>query len=468
MTIPGSKCYLAPAAIVVLFASCSDDPAGPPPPPPDPVFIGSTVAPGPANVLSAVITVNATGFDVASLRMRTPGEPDLLSPPYTFDGDESRPAALGMLSDRTYEIDVLVTANGVTELGETLSFVTSPLPSWLPTITPVGTPAENGFLALSQPPGAFIVDNQGRVRWYVGDPDGSIFGILTSFLAHPNGEYTLSGLTDHLRIHRALNELGEEVRLLGCVDRDTRFHEIRVVVDGGYWVMCDNPVPTDLSSRGGNSDGSVNWTVLQRISAGGVLEFEFNTADHFSLDDIDQTVFVGVSQVNITHGNTIAFDTDGNVLLSWRSLNEVTKVDAVTGEVIWRLGGNANQFTIVDDTREFERPHGLRAVGPGLIQLLDNGTVAPSRLVRYSVDEQTLTAVRVLEFISEEESFTFTGGSTEVVGADGALVSFGTVGKVVEVNAAGVETFDLTGLDGVYIFRASRIASLYAAERTSS
>ncbi len=115
MKTPGSRSYLALSAAVGLSVSCSDA-AGPDPAPnplPDPVFIGSSVAPGPANVLSAVITVNATGFDAASVRMRTPGEPDLLSPSYAFDEDVARPAALGMLADKTYEIDVLVTANGV-------------------------------------------------------------------------------------------------------------------------------------------------------------------------------------------------------------------------------------------------------------------------------------------------------------------------------------------------------------------
>lgn len=94
MITPGSKSYLALIAAAVLSVSCSDA-AGPDPDPnplPDPVFIGSSVAPGPANVLSAVITVNATGFDAASVRMRTPGEPDLLSPPYAFDEDVARPA----------------------------------------------------------------------------------------------------------------------------------------------------------------------------------------------------------------------------------------------------------------------------------------------------------------------------------------------------------------------------------------
>lgn len=130
MKITGPIRYLVPVAVAALFVSCSDsdDPTAPPPPP-DPVFIGSSVAPGPANVLSAAITVNATGFSVTSLIMRTTGEPDMVSPAYAFGGGEARPAALGLLPDKTYEIDVMVTANGVTELGETLSFTTGSLPA---------------------------------------------------------------------------------------------------------------------------------------------------------------------------------------------------------------------------------------------------------------------------------------------------------------------------------------------------
>jgi len=257
MMIPDSIRYFATIAIAALFISCSDDPAGPPPP--DPVFIGSSVVSGPVNVLSAVVTVNATNFSTASLVMRTPGEADMLSPAYVFDGSEARPAALGLLPDRTYEIDVMVTANGTTELGETLTFTTGSLPVWLPEITPVGTPAEDGFLALAHPDGPVIIDNMGRVRWYVGSPDPT----LISFMSHPNGEYTLFGLVDAARVHRALDELGQVVRTLGCIDHQTRVHDIRVQADGGYWVLCQNPIDTDLTSRGGGSNVTVFWTIVQ-------------------------------------------------------------------------------------------------------------------------------------------------------------------------------------------------------------
>jgi hypothetical protein len=458
--MPSLRSILPVGVVLVLAAACTSETAGPDPGP-EPEYIGSVLIAGPFNVLSALVTVDATGFDAAFLRMRTAGEPDMDSPAYPFVGDQAAPSALGMLAGRTYDIDVMLLDDGVEVLGETISFSTGALPGWLPTVVPEGVPADEGLVILSHPDGSIIVDNQGRVRWYLAEADPT----LNSFQAHDNGQYTFVGLDDTEGVFRIVDEMGNVVGSLACVGRPTRFHDVKVLRDGTYWIMCDNPVPTDLSPRGGDPSGTVLWTTVQRVSPAGVLEFEFNAADHFSLDDIDQSIFVGATSVNITHGNAVDVDTDGNLLLSSRSLNEITKVNASTGAVIWRLGGLANQFTIVGETRDFARQHGVRTVGPGVIQLLDNGNAIPSRLVRYAIDEGTMTATRVLEFFTVENSFTPVGGSTQLVATDAALVSFGRAGKVVEVSAAGAELFDLTGLDGEYIFRAQRIPSLYSSER---
>ena len=45
------------------------------------------------------------------------------------------------------------------------------------------------------------------------------------------------------------------------------------------------------------------------------------------------------------HGNAIDLDVDRNVIVSFRSLEEITKINVVTGAVMWRMGGRANQFT---------------------------------------------------------------------------------------------------------------------------
>lgn len=267
-----------------------------------------------------------------------------------------------------------------------------------------------------------------------------------------------------------LDELGRETDRIRCVGRDeTRFHEIRIEASGRSWVMCHDRRVADLTALGGLAEVELDWTVVQRISPAGELVWEWNSADHFDIGDIDPEVIPGASAINVTHGNAIAFDTDGNLLVSWRELDEVTKIDAETGDVIWRFGGGqTNQFTFVDDPKgSFERQHGLRVVGPGVFQLLDNGDVAPSRLVRYRIDEDAMTATLIMEYVDDPSVYTPVGGGTDVLPSGGALVSFGRAGRVVEVTETGERAWELTGIDNTYVFRAQWIPSLYAVERTN-
>ena len=97
--------------------------------------------------------------------------------------------------------------------------------------------------------------------------------------------------------------------------------------------------------------------------------------------------------VNWTHGNALDFDEAGNLLVSFRSLSEITKINVSDGSVIWRMGGLANQFSFPGGQAPFARQHGLRIVGPGMLQLLDNlGEPTGSRAERYQFDEQSRIA----------------------------------------------------------------------------
>ena len=87
------------------------------------------------------------------------------------------------------------------------------------------------------------------------------------------------------------------------------------------------------------------------------------------------------------------------------------------------------------------------------------------RLVRYRINEAAMTAELLWEFIDSPTTHTAVGGSTDVLEDNGALVSFGRAGRVVETDAAGQRKWELTGIDGMYVFRAQRIPSLYASER---
>ena len=53
--------------------------------------------------------------------------------------------------------------------------------------------------------------------------------------------------------------------------------------------------------------------------------------------------------IDFDHPNSIDQDANGNYIVSFASLGEITNIDAVTGAMLWRLGGRHNQFTFVGD-----------------------------------------------------------------------------------------------------------------------
>ena len=428
-------------------------------------YFGSQVTAGSVNVLSAEVEVRATGYDSVVLRYARAGEDTRHSPAYAFGPDSvARPAMLGLAPNSFYTVEVVLVGPGET-VADVLETSSGTLPAWVPTVTPVGTDTTPGYLILSLPDGPVIVDNLGTVVWYRYDPDIT----LVNFQSHPSGVYTLYGLTNEVRAYRVLDELGRETGQIECSGYEIRPHEIRIRSDGTAWALCNDTRAQDLSEYGGSPDAQVVWTVLQKLSPDGTLDWEWHSADHFEVTDGANDLDPGQVGVNLTHGNAVDFDTDGNLLASFRNLNEITKIDATTGDIIWRMGGKNNEFTFPGDPKGvFQRQHGLRVVEPGVIQLLDNSDQPPSRLLRYDVSETARTAAMQWQYIDGPEIHTLVGGSTQVYADGGALVSFGKEGRVVEVDEFGVKRWELAGIDDEYVFRAQRIPSLYAVERTAS
>jgi hypothetical protein len=150
------------------------------------------------------------------------------------------------------------------------------------------------------------------------------------------------------------------------------------------------------------------------------------------------------------------------VLISFRSLNEITKISTATGNVVWRMGGLANQFTFLDSpVPPFSSQHSLRLTGSGLLLLLDNlGTPGESRAKRFLLNQATRIAQLVQSYASTPAVVTSIGGTVQGLSGGRTLVTFGTAGRVEEFDAEGRLVWQIVGNAG-YVFRAQRIASLY-------
>ena len=463
MKRPWSRRRSAMLLATSLLAACHDD-ASSVTAPARPVVVSASVAPNATNVLSAIVSVWVRDADSAAVRFSLPGDgatADNLTPAVSVAGDSAMVPILGLLPARTYTLTPVAYGEGGATLGESLDFTTDTLPSDLPRYTATGPDPSPGYVVFAAGVYGLVIDNTGRVVWYRRFPKT---GPGLNFIAQPNGRFTARPQNEPTTLGRwvEVDPLGNVTRELGCArGLQPRLHEFIGERDGSYWLLCDETRAMDLTSVGGVVNASVTGTVVQHLSSSGGVLFDWSPFDHFAITDGDPADRRGPS-VNWTHGNAFDFDTDGNLIVSFRNLSEVTKIDVRTGQVLWRLGGRRNEFAFVDGpTPSFAGQHSARAYAPGALMLLDNiGDPAQSRAEWYTIDAQARTA-RLVESHGTPGVITLIGGSMQSLPGAHTLVSFGTAGRVEEYDAAGRVVWRIEGNPG-YVFRAQRIHSLYS------
>jgi len=442
-----------------LLAGCNAEQAARPQS--TPVVDEVTVAPGPHNVLSAVVTAWVRDADSVVVRYGPAGQRlDSMAPGTPVSTDRIELPLLGLLPATAYHLQVLAYGAGGVTASDTLALTTGALPADLPAYSAGGSDPTPGFVVFGADPYGVVIDNTGRVVWY----RRLEWGPTLNFQVQPTGRYTTSPITPaagDVTPWVELDPLGNETRRMGCTGGlKSRFHELIAEADGSYWLMCDDTRVMDLTAFGGQPVASVTGTAVQHVDASGNALFTWTAFDHFAITDLDSASRSGPT-VNWTHGNAIAFATDGNLLMSFRSLSEITKIDIRTGAVLWRFGGLANQFVVSGGAPPFVGQHGLRMPAPGVIQLLDNrGLVGDTRARRYRIDEASRTAELTATYFSAPPASSLQGGSTQALPGGHLLVAYGNGYRVQEYDATGAVAWEIHGNPG-YVFRAQRITSLY-------
>ncbi len=448
----------------LLISGCVNEPAAPAAAI-APTISRSVVVANVHNSLSAVVSIRVSNADSAAVRFHLDDVPlagDSISAAVRTVGDSVVIPVLGLLPARRYVMTAVAYGVSGSVVGGALKLTTDALPPDLPRYVASGSDPSPGYVVFAAGVYGVVIDNTGRVVWYRRFPEGP--GL--NFMAQPNGHYVARPTTadpNDVESWLELDPLGNVTRTFGCArGLQPRFHDVIGERDGSYWLMCDETRAMDLSGIGGVASALVTGTVVEHIAVSGTLLFHWSAFDHFAITDLDSADRSGAN-VNWTHGNALDFDADGNLIVSFRNLGEITKIHSQTGAVMWRMGGRRNQFSFLDSpSPAFLRQHSVRASAPDGIILLDNvGTSSESRAERYAVNEASRTARQTQSYGSTPGVVTQIGGSVQSLAGGRTLVSFGTAGRVEEFNAAGQLVWRIEGNPG-YVFRAQRINSLYA------
>jgi hypothetical protein len=237
---------------------------------------------------------------------------------------------------------------------------------------------------------------------------------------------------------------------------------------------------------GGSPQTLVIGLVLQEIDSDKNVVFQWRSWDnHYNiLDAVHQNMLV--SPIDYVHANSIEMDTDGNLILSARHLDEVTKINRSDGSMMWRLGGVHNQFTFVNDTFAvgagsygFSHQHCVRRIANGDITMFDNGnyhTPGLSRAVEYRVDPDAKTCTLVWQYQDRPEAYSGAMGSVERLDNGNTLIGYGLTSNpaIIEVRPDGTKAWELDFSPPSISYRAFRFpwnpatASIHTASTATS
>ncbi len=294
------------------------------------------------------------------------------------------------------------------------------------TVTVNNNPSEDYlFIALSfgGVGDLWIVDNDLTPVFYK-----KIAGAIYDFKYQPNGELTYNIYsTESFGLDSSGNLINQYFTPSPFV---LDIHELVVLEDGSYYILGRDHITIDMSQYvpGGDTAALLVAHTIHHMDTNDNEIWRWESFDYYDILDVDDNVDLTQPTIDWTHCNSIEVDYDGNIILSTRNFNEVTKINRQTGDIIWRLGGKRNQFQFINDDRRFGRQHDVRRHSNGNLILFDNGhflTPEYSSYIEYELDETNLTATLKRRYSRNETIFTPSRGGVQELDNGNILISWG-------------------------------------------
>jgi hypothetical protein len=226
-------------------------------------------------------------------------------------------------------------------------------------------------------------------------------------------------------------------------------HDFQLLPNGNaiFATKYNRIVDMSLIVPGGNPAATVIECIIQELDPDRNVVFEWRSWDHY--DVTESIVNLTRPTIDYVHFNSIELDHDGNLLISGRYM-DCTKINRSTGDIVWRLGGSQNDFTLVGDTDFFNRQHDIRRLDNGNVTIFDNndGITKGNRVVEYELDEGNMIATLVWQYERTPAIYGGPGGSAQRLPNGNTLISWTGTGIVQEVTPAGATVFEMDYVDG--------------------
>ena len=244
-------------------------------------------------------------------------------------------------------------------------------------------------------------------------------------------------------------------------------HEFLFTTEGTALLTIYEPTRADLSSVGGPAGGHIYDSLFQEIDVQSEeVLFQWRASDHYNFTEAFRQVKQEGSESkrwDWFHINSVEKDALGNYLVSARYTHTVTYVDGRTGDIIWTLGGQRNDFIDLSDgmATNFAGQHDARwheTLAPSTfdgstarraLSLFDNGgdydlqVSNESRGMAIMLDLEAMTAQLVKEYLNPARVLTYSQGNMQSLPSGNVLLGYGFNGMYTEFSREGEVLCDI-------------------------
>ena len=335
-----------------------------------------------------------------------------------------------------------------------------------------------GYYILQSDGYAVVLNTQGTPVWYAAG-----IGVINADAQQPN---TISFMfnavlgaiqTNPNAVFELRNIQTGSSTPIQTVGTPTDEHEFQITPDGHYlmqsFVMEQGVDLTGLESFG--SSETIADCEIQEVDQSGNLVWSWLASDH--IDPVQESLEPAVSTVNgetvedVFHCNSLAVDTNGNLLYSLRHNNALYYIDRTSGTVLWKLGGTpynkdgAQHIAVVNDPEgTFSMQHDARFLPNGDITIFDDhgapSATGTARCVEYTLDFDANTAKVAWQYLGPLQS-KYEGSCRRQ--ADGhTIIGWGGMSpdprSMTEVDANGNDVLDIAlSIGGSVSYRAIKV-----------
>lgn len=216
-------------------------------------------------------------------------------------------------------------------------------------------------------------------------------------------------------------------------------HDVRMDKNGHVVTLVRNTKIADLSRAGGGVADTIAGDGILVMDTTGKKIWEWNCWDHWN---INTDSIIKQFAYDRFHINSLSFDTDGNYLVSVAIEDQVWKINAQTGKIMWKFG-KGGDFKL-DSSRDFSFQHSAHINSRGELMVFDNSLWRKeSGAISFTLDTVKWVAIPKIRAILPRLKYTSRMGSGYLLPNDNILQASSKTGSVMVTDINGKILWEL-------------------------